>query len=440
MNKFKYFKVSDLLLDTDIKKSELWVYLTHCRATGSTKGKGNSYAGLNAVQKHFGNKIDKKVYDKCIKSLVSKGLINLVDIEENKIFTGFYKSDTGVEVIKGKTNIQIPVELLDKKIITNSSIEKIKDIISLYSLYDPLGSYGGLDYNIISAINKDTNNGAKLVATFGGGFNRVIHNKKAYKIEYPTKYIFDTDFKIDINKYIDMKLFKLKPVILEYDIDDEDLTELKGEVFQDLVGFSNDDNNYEYMTILKDNQKVIWVLEPIYPIKNEPYKEYIKHRAAARERAIEIYSNTDKSTQENILKRFIYSYDLFYYVEDELVNRKGIEVDTILELLNYIQDHNYNIDTIDELSEEINLIDYEITKEKQSIEDDNIRITIEENRDRPRRHTTSPRLKDLQSNYYKLQREIENIKRIENKLIDLIPKWIIDQLLDLIELDLLREY
>lgn len=427
MSKFNYFKVSDLLLDTDIKKSELWVYLTHCRHRGE-KSKEHSIAGINAVQGHFGKSIKEKTYIQCINSLKDKGLINEVDTKKNKIFTGFFKIDKAIEIVKGKTNIQIPIDLLDKKIINNLNVEEIKDIIKLYSLYDPLGSYGGLDYTLVSAINKDTKNGAKHIANFGGGFSRVINKQKAYKIEYPTNNIIDKDLKVDMNKYIDMRLFKLKPVILEYDIDDEDLTELKGEVFQDLVSFSNRENNHRYITILEDNQKAIWVLEPVYPVKNPKYEEYLKHRAIARERAIDIYSNTDEATNKETLRKLIYGYDLIYFIDEQLGDRKDIEVDTILELLNYLQDNDLTIDSIEwDLEPRLDLIASEISKEKQCIADENKRISKETGK--IRRHKTSLRLKELENNYHILQRDINKIIDIENKLIDLIPKWVIDKVL-----------
>lgn len=430
MNKFNYFKVSDLLLDTDIRKSELWVYLTHCRATGSIKGKGNSYAGLNAVVNTFGNTINKKVYDNCIKSLSDKGLIEVIDPKEEKMYTGFYKSDIGVKIVKGKTNIQVPINLLDKKIITNLGVEEIKDIIRLYSLYDPLGSYGGLDYTLINAVNKDTSNGAKYIATFGGGFSRVIYDEKAYKIEKPTNYI--TSLKLDIKKYIDMKLFKLKPVILEYDIDDEDLTELKGEVFKDLVDFSKNENNFKYMTVLKDNQKAIWVLEPVYPVKNIKYEEYLKYRAIARERAIEIYQKHDRTTRKEIVKEVIYIYNetLIDFINYELIDRKDIEVSKILNLLNELLNNNYTIDSINYLKEEKRLIENEIVKEKQFINSENIRISKEENR--RRRHTTTPRLNELKNNNLGLRYKIDYATTTENKLIELIPKWVIDRIYQMI--------
>src|SRR5699024_1795884 len=124
-------KVSENILEADIKKSELWVYLTHCRSRG-IYSKGYSIAGLNATTKIFGNKINKNVYDKSIKGLEDKGLIKISDTEIKK---GFYKSDEVIEIVDGKRNIQLPIDLLDEKIITNLSVSEVKDIIKLYSLY-----------------------------------------------------------------------------------------------------------------------------------------------------------------------------------------------------------------------------------------------------------------------------------------------------------------
>lgn len=62
MGIFNYFKVSDLLLNTQVTKSELWVYLTHCRCKG-IRSKGYSIASLNGVVKIFGNSMNRKAYD-----------------------------------------------------------------------------------------------------------------------------------------------------------------------------------------------------------------------------------------------------------------------------------------------------------------------------------------------------------------------------------------
>lgn len=422
--KFYYFKVSENILEADIKKSELWVYLTHCRSRG-IYSKGYSIAGLNAVTKTFGNKISRNSYDKSIKGLEDKGLIKISDTEIKK---GFYKSDEVIEVIDGKRNIQLPIDLLDKQIITNLSVSEVKDIIKLYSLYDPLGSLGGIDYNYLHAYNNSKDRGIEFIANFGGGFSRVITGKKAYRV-LNHKYYTSENLDIDINKY--MKLFTLKPVILEYDKEDEDLTELKGEVFKDLVRFDNDKLHYEYITTMEDNHKIIWIYEPVYPVKNKQYFEYIKNRDEAYSKAVEIYNTTDRATVEKNIKDIIYnkSLDLTIFLDDEeFYNRKNIKVDRIIELLSIIRNkYHSNIYWIDNLYDEKELIQYEIDKEKNFIESENIRISKEENR--RRRHTTSPRLKKLKSNLYDIDNKINQIKNIENELIDLIPSWIIDHIL-----------
>ena len=421
--KFYYFKVSENILEADIKKSELWVYLIHCRSRG-IYSKGYSIAGLNATTKTFGNKINKNVYDKSIKWLEDKGLIKISDTEIKK---GFYKSDEVIEIIDGKRNIQLPIDLLDKKIITNLSVSEVKDIIKLYSLYDPLGSLGGIDYNYLHAYNNSKDRGIEFIANFGGGFNRVIKGKKAYRV-LDDRYYTSEDIGIDINKH--MKLFTLKPVILEYDKEDEELTEIKGEVFKDLVRFSDDKLHYEYITTMEDNHKIIWIYEPVYPVKNKQYFEYIKNRDEAYSKAVEIYKTYDKATDKDNIKDIIYNkrLDLSIFLSDEeLYNRKDIEVDRIHDLLIMIRDNNYTLDTIDDLENEKELIKDEIDKEKDFIVSENIRISKEENR--RRRHTTSTRLKELKESLSHKERIINNITRIENELIKLVPNWVIDQLI-----------
>lgn len=425
MSKFNYFKVNENILDTELKKSELWVYLTHCRHRG-IKTKGYSIAGLNAVTKIFGNSINEKVYKKCINSLINKELIKIVDEEIKK---GFYKSNQVIEVVEGKINIQLPIKLLDNKIITNLKVDEIKDIIKLYSLYDPLGSYGGLDYNYIHAVNTETNKGISQIAIFGEGFNRLIKNKKAYKIEPYTSYVKD-ELNIDMYKYINMKLFKTKPVILEYDIDDEDLTELKGEVFSDLVRFSDENKNYKYITILEENQKAIYVIEPIYPVENPKYKEYLKYRGISKSRSISIYADVDKTTRKEVVREFFYDYDLVEFIEGNLMNRKDIPVYEILSLLSQLESKSYNSYTLEELEHEKDMLLQNMKEEEQNIEDENIKA---KQRGQRRRHKTSNRLKALQEKYYITNQAIEEIEDIENELMDLIPNWVIEQLLNLNE-------
>ena len=425
--KFYYFKVSENILEADIKKSELWVYLTHARCKG-IYSKGYSIAGLNRVTEIFGNKVNKKVYDKAMLSLQDKGLIEIKDIKDTEIKIRYFKSSHAIKIIDGKRNIQLPIDLLDKKIITNLSVSEVKDIIKLYSLYDPLGSLGGIDYNYLHAYNNSKDRGIEFITNFGGGFNRVIVGKKAYRVLNPNKYYTSENLDIDINKY--MKLFTLKPVILEYDKEDEDLTELKGEVFKDLVRFSKKELHYEYITTMEDNHKIIWIYEPVYPVKNKQYFEYIKNRDEAYSKAVEIYKAYDKATDKDNIKDIIYNkrLDLTIFLDDEeFYNRKDIKVDRINDLLIMIRDNNYTFDTIDDLENEKELIQYEIAKEKNFIESENIRISKEENR--RRRHTTSPRLKELEGNLFNIDNKIRQIMNIENELIDLIPSWVIDHIL-----------
>lgn len=425
---FHYFKINSRLLDEDIKKSELWVYLTHCRQRGR-KSKGYSIAGLNKVQEHFGNTIKRNTYDKCIESLLEKNLIKEVCIKDKKIYTGYYKTDTAVEIVEDEKIIQIPVDLIDKKIITNLRVKEVKDIFKLYSLYDPLFSHGGLSYENIKAIDNTSEKGVNFICNFGEGFNAAIEGKKAYKVNDPTSYIINNDLikDIDIDKYIKNKLFKLKPVVIEYDPEDEGLTEIKREVFKNLVRFTGKENNYKYMTALNKNQKVIYVIEPVYQVINEVYKEYLRIRQAAEENAIYIYGTTDQATMRETKQRFIHNDSLKYFIANHLGNREDINIEEIYNLLNDIEEIKDPYIDLEQIQLEKNLVVSEIEREKEDIKGKNERAAEEGIR---RRHTTSPRLKQLQDDLFHLEVSITAIEDLESEVIDLTPTWIFKQLLN----------
>lgn len=94
-------------MNENIKKSELWVYLTHCRHNGK-KSRGYSITSLNAVRKHFGAFIKERTYNKCVVSLKNKGLINQLNTNDEKILTSFYKIDKAIEIVEGKKTYNFP--------------------------------------------------------------------------------------------------------------------------------------------------------------------------------------------------------------------------------------------------------------------------------------------------------------------------------------------
>ena len=124
--KLEYFKVNERMLDIDIKKSELWVYLTHC-SHGSRHSKGYSIAGLNAVQEFFGKKIRRKTYDKAIKNLAKKELKKILSLEEADINTGVFKINEVIEV--SGVNIKVNKEMLNDKTIADLRVKEILNVI-----------------------------------------------------------------------------------------------------------------------------------------------------------------------------------------------------------------------------------------------------------------------------------------------------------------------
>lgn len=183
----------------------------------------------------------------------------------------------------------------------------------------------------IYAINNTSETGLTNVFRFGRGFNRILYQKTAYEVDPLNEYITN-DFVIDIKKYIYAGFFKLKPVILEYDDEDEDLANIKYEIFENLVKEEN-----KYITTIEKNQRVIYVIEPVYPVKTIQYKEYIKNREKAKINAISIYSETDLSTHRESVFSLISSGALESFIEDHLSDRLDVAIDDIQKFINYIK-------------------------------------------------------------------------------------------------------
>ncbi len=421
MNKYKYFKVSDLILDADIKRSELWVYLTHCRCRG-IKTKGYSIAGLKKMKEIFGNKANKRAYDKSIKSLTEKDLIKEVDAKEKGINTAFYKTDIAIEIVEPKdvNSIQVPTDLLDSKLITDMNVDEILTIIDLYKNYKPLESLGGVDVNFINAYESTSDKGYYQTGTsFGERFNRSLQGKKAIAINYFDE--IDTEIDNDIlTKIIDRGLFRFKPVVVESYPDDDDLFELKYEIFKNLVNFKGEEyEDIDYMIAeLGENQSVMWILEPLYRPSTVVCSEYISNMIKAEQREKFLYIKPDLMTDRKHTRYALYDEEVYIELEDsELVD--GNTLDTIChikeELDTITDDEVFEIYTRE--SELESLYKQEEEEEKR-IKENNDNETRAGNRTR---ETTSPRLKAIIKKQNIVHDIIFRIRELEKELLDLIP-------------------
>lgn len=439
-NKFNYFKVNEKILDTDIKKSELWVYLTHCRSRGiksiGRKVRGNqigkeknviySTASLTRVRDFFGNKINERAYKKAIGSLEEKGLIYAVDIEKTGLNKKWYKSKEAIEIIEPKNtlNIQLPVAMLDNKVFTSMSVKEIKTIIELYKNYDyGEDGLGAISKDCIMAYDTNNKKGYRyLGVNFGGGFNRSIYEKRAIAVT-DFNYI-ETDIDIDaLNRLVESKLFNFKPVLRETDPEEEELFELKYELFKDLVGFSNTNTEgVDYITAeLKENESIVWVLEPSYRVEIEPTQKYFENHDRAYQRATLLYAETDLLTDERHRRYGLY-YEETYIQAETLLDSNTFEkilaykkelyrITGESSMYMYCKEHNLN-----------SLYDQHI-QECFAIKEQNKRLKAEEGY--RSRSESSPRLRALDKEIEKLENVIAEkkpmIDELEKELLDLIP-------------------
>lgn len=419
-DKYSYFKVSDKLLDTELKKSEFWVYLTHCRCRG-IKTKGYSIAGLKRTRELFGNKINEKVYNKAIKSLIEKDLIIEVDAKEEGINTAFYKTDTAIRIVEGDSSVQIPMVLLDDKIINDMTVEEIKTVIEIYSHYKPQ-VLGSIDDSFIRAYSTHDDKGYyEISKMFGNGFNRSILSKKAIQVSEYDEIETEIDIFI-LEKLIELQLFNFKPVVIEVDKEDDSLYELKYEIFKELVSFEGEIKEVRkdryVIAELEENKEIIWILEPLHHMDIEPYRKYLENKEKAYRRSLMLYKERDVLTDRKQTRYSLYWENTYELLEILLDHEKLIKVYELKdELESFTQDCNSL--EIEVLERKLKSLYAREQEEIKSIKEKNKRIKEEEGK--ISRLKTSPTLKLIRHDIVETKADIDHIELIESKLLDLIP-------------------
>ncbi|MGO1469963.1 MAG: hypothetical protein ACTHW2_08070 [Tissierella sp.] len=431
MSKFNYFKVNKDMLDIELKKSELWVYLTHCRTSNIKKSIQTeklirySLSGITKVKELFGEKASKKMYDKAIESLIKKGLLKEIDIKAHGINKKFYKTDTAIQIIESDLSIQIPIILLDKKLITRMNTDEILTIIKLYNHYEP-SQLNSIDKDYIRAYSDYNKKGyRKTKNLFGEGFNRSIYIKKAYEVvDFDTCKVENNEIDINIiDELIKKGLFRFKPVIMEVDEEDEDIEELKYELFKGLVSFKDCSNSQYTFTGIKDNQVVIWVLEPLHCPYIKPYIAYSEQREKAFIRAKFIYSLSDDLTKKKHRRYALYHESTYEYIND--LNDKGdISEDDFYQIL-YLKDELLQY-TYENGVLEIYFYGEKLKslQEQRQIEIENIRLEnlrVEELTGKRSRITTNNNLKVISKRIDEINHNIAYIQKLEDDLLELIP-------------------
>lgn len=432
---FNYFKVSDKLLETEIKKSELWVYLTHCRTSNIKKSKETekyirySLSGITKVKELFGNKVSEIIYKKAMISLIAKGLLREIDIKEHGINKRFYKNNKAIEIIESDRSIQIPIVLLEEKLINNMKQEEILTVIKLYNNYNPV-EFGSIDKDYIKAYNNSNSKGYRSIGvTFGEGFNRSIYKKSAYEvIDFNTVETMDKDLDIEtINKLIEKGLFSFKPLVIYVDEEDEDIQEVKYELFKDLVRFKNHKLNTEYIfTGIEENHLIIWVLEPLHSPYIEPYINYSREREKAYTRALFIYSESDNLTIKEHSRYALYDNTVYdYLIEMELLDNETME--KISDLRFELEGYTYQDGSLSllYLQEEMKSLKEQKRKVEEQINQENEDVKLETGR--KGRKTTNDELKAIEKRIESIDLSIFFIEDKEEQLLSLLPLSAIEQ-------------
>lgn len=364
--KYSYFKVCKDILNIsntkDLSKSELLIYLLHCRRV-NPKGKhlNCSLAGVNDIKNKF--QLEKEAIETAHKNLIKKFFIE----EKEKSYTGFYKT-TAKKILpfpeyttnkynKGTfskrenytfNNIQIPSSLIDKGII-NAYTERaaIMCILLLFSLIN-YSKYLGVNYNLIYFYNDERQ---FTRGKIGGGFNPEISHKYFYEAVPPNRIFVADEIKENfkhstkiielIKKWTD--LFELVPVLFYKDLEDENIINRKFEIFEAAeIGLSFKDDNRKtklYRFTLEHNPEmkeenilIHWILRP--------KKEFI----VLNEDSISFFDNREKTMQS---MRFYYSS--YWFITDI---KKQIELFNTTEFWDFYYSFYDPKNIYEELSEE----------------------------------------------------------------------------------------
>lgn len=443
---FNYFRVSELMLDHDLKKSEIWVYLTHCRSRG-TRSRGRqvingvvgedkdtlySTASITRVKDLFGSKMNNRAYSRAMRSLEDKGLIYTTEPDKVGVNMGYYrnKANEVVEIVepKDKNSIQIPREMLDSNIFREMSSQEILTIIKLYQNYNyDREGLGSIDPDYIMAEDIETDKGyIKTGIRFGDGFNRSVYQKQVVKATDYQEIYHDEDLDLEtVNNLINRKLFSFKPVIVETDPEDESLFEMKYEIFKDIVNGNNlEDYKGSYLLAEpKSDESIVWLLEPTYRVKGiEPTERYLESLSRAYERAKLIYSKADLFTQKEYRRYGLYYEGTYNHAAEEVDIETYEEIETLKRTLDNVVG-SVGVIYIDLMERELKNLRGQHYQEKKSIKLENERLLREENY--RSRQETSPRLKTLEREIEELEEVLEKergtVEYLEDRLLDLIP-------------------
>ncbi|MDD5658956.1 MAG: hypothetical protein PHR39_02960 [Actinomycetota bacterium] len=373
-----YFKIDRKILELNkesLSKKALILYILYCRSVNPRKNMGCSFLGYNGCSDYLKN---KEAFLMAKTELMQKKLIQ----ERPDVKTGILKT-LAVEVLNfplfGKEDndfkmnncyghnhrtyrkdikqyINISSEIINRGYLKDFSINDIYGLIFLYSKLDYKNSLG-IDFNVVHAYDSKNIKGFKFYSTFGAGFSRDIYKKNCVKVTNPDKYfigkvVFIFNICEIVNRFIKLGLFEMIPVLIKTDEEDADICCITEEIYKGNVEYENDKKCKDLFLFEEpeNNQKVIWILRPVYPVITKEYELFIEVRdkrknyeynryhyfdiSTSKKSKIEIINDEDFESFLNDWKPYLYSKVEKYFIQ-------GLNENSIENIIDILPDYTY---------------------------------------------------------------------------------------------------
>lgn len=421
-----YFSVPERFLKSDMSKSEIYIYLTHCRAAGKKQSKKaengklirRSIAAATNVKANF-EEFNPKFYEKTMKSLEYGGFIIREPLTDKEKARTIFKSKEYITITKTKNEnyIQLPIELMDKGIFKGLKIKQIKNIITLYKYFNP-EDWGCIGVDDFSLKNLENDYESKPIGYYDKGHSRALQGKAAYRIktpfEKPEEFIETSNEELkglNYKELIESGIFSLVPLIYSIDEEDIELKKIIGEIYKGYSRFPELESDYDYIWHLPQVKGrypiIIWALKPYYPVKTPQYKEFKNIEKNYESTQLVNYKQKNLKIDMIYDSEFLDNAFNFIYDEDTSDSLHGK-----IEKLNKLPHKQ-------ELNRKIKILKIQLNNEKENIKQYNKTMKLVHGK--RTRITTSSRLKQIQEDIRTTGEILVEIRKIEDEIINLVP-------------------
>lgn len=301
------------LLEDALSKKATLLYLLYARSC-NPKHMQCSMVSYSSARKCLG--LSHVAYDNARLELAVKSLIKL----RRDIKTGYFKT-TAIEVLDfpvakddSSTHsdnlrsmslakegvILLPSILVDEGRLKGFSLLELRVLLFLYSICR-WEECLGIDFQFVHKWHPKVPKGVTTIQTnFGSGFHPSIEGKpcfqvvqyKSWRLRNETLLEYGEGIYKVLNSLVEQGLLPFAPVVIWRDPEDSDIAEVRREVFQGLVGFKGESDDYKQkyrLAPLDKGESVIWVLRPVFPAQNTDYEAYEAKRYEQLEEATQLY-------------------------------------------------------------------------------------------------------------------------------------------------------